>query len=255
MLITYPEAVRWEKSVSGDIVTDFGKNNAARLRSSLPKLDNMGISADIADLSTSHITWFEPWYQSTIGAKTNPKLSSIFETTLGKAATYPYKILTIRESDRVVGSIIFSLRKNRVSIAYRVFNPTWNETNLQSGPALIGEYYINQFCIQSGLNRLSHGKDRNPYGLNANIGLALFKLSVGCHATLPTGVTTIHTINTSNLTTDALIMEHPKIGTNITHAYLIGTPDVLEKYTALKKYHDILTIHCIERVDAEQTED
>jgi len=247
MVITYPEAVRWEKTVTGDNTVDFGKNNAARLRSSLPKLETSMISCVVENLNDEHIVWFEPWYQTTIGSKNNPKISAIHATTIGKQADYPYHILIIREHDTVVGAIIFSVRTSLISIAYRVFNPTWNHTQLQAGPALIGEYFINHFCNSNGFTRLSHGKDRNPYGLNANIGLALFKLSVGCRVTLPTGTTQTLTLETDTLAADALVMEQPNEGTAVSHAYLIGSAETLAKYSALQKYQHVIAIDYIER--------
>jgi hypothetical protein len=248
MIITYPDSHRWEKIVSDDVFKNFGKNNTARLRSSLARLETFGIRYEFVDLTAEIISWFEPWYHQTINTKENPKLSPIYETTIGKANAYPYKILILKEQGDVVGAIVFSVRPTIISIAYRIFKPNWNTAIMQANPALFGEYAMSEYTHTQGITLLSHGKDRNPYGLNANIGLALFKLSVGCRVTTPKGPYEILSIDTDTITTDILIMEQPATGKDITRAYLYATPDTQSKFIALQKYSETLEVITLTRV-------
>jgi hypothetical protein len=247
MTITYPTTHRWEKPVSADPFDGFGKSNRARLRSTLAQLESHGITTDISPLTTADIAWFEPWYQTSIGSKPNPKISAIAETTIHKENAYPYFILTVSQHGIKMGATIFSLRRAMISIAYRIYETNWHTGTLQANPALLAEYTINEYAHTISCTSISHGRDRNPYGPNANIGLALFKLSVGCFVTLPKSGLEVVTLDLASTHQDILVMHTPASGTRVTDATLYASQDVLEKYSAVTKYPHLLVVHTILR--------
>lgn len=247
MLITFPSAHRWLKTLPQDPFSGFGTNNTKKIKNSIPKLSEAGINYSIKPLSEEIIAWFEPWYADTIGSKHNPKISSIYDTTIGKSSAYPYFALIVTQDTKVVATTIFSKRKTLLSIAYRIANQNWVGAPVVASPSLIAEFATQEYALNENLTVISHGKDRNPYGINANIGLALFKLSVGCEPYLPLGDFETDTINTNSLTSDILIFALPDSGTKITQGYLCANPDVIEKYSAFQKYSEKITITVLPR--------
>jgi hypothetical protein len=104
------------------------------------------------------------------------------------------------------------------------------------------------FAFDQGKTIISHGKDRNPYGLNSAIGMAGFKLSVGCRPSNVTdGTYEIHTLDTDKLTEDCLILEQPKEGTDITKAYLVTSRENGHKHLQVTKYPEQLSVEVLYR--------
>lgn len=248
MIITYPSAHTWAKSLTADAFAGFGKNHLARLKTTLRKIDASTVTYTIEPLTTAHLEWFVPLYTATIAGKNNPKVNDIFASTLGKDSPHPYYILTINESAVPIGATIFAARKSSLSFAYRIYPNEWMQNNLPAGPSLYAEYLLNAWAIEHGYTKISHGKDRNPYGINASIGLALFKLSVGCSVELPSGEYEVNTLDTDTLTTDVLVFALPPAGTKkITHAYLCVQTATLPKYDSIKKYDHTITTEVVLR--------
>lgn len=248
MRISYPTHHRWFRENSTDPLASFGARNRKKVLASLPKLDACNITWSIEPLSESFFTWFTPLYETTILNKANPEVHAIYEKTLGKPVqTYPYFSLTVSENGEHVGGTIFSVRPDRLVYAFRAFHRTWDVAQISANPAILGEYAVSQYASeQPNLRNISHGRDRNPYGLNSEIGLAAFKLSVGCYPLL-TDTVEVMEFETDTLSSDALILEYPETGTRITKAYLITDPLNEEKYLQVTKYPDLLPVEVIHR--------
>ncbi len=233
----------WAKKLTDDAFAGFGKNHLSRIKTTLRKIESSTVTYSIELLTSTHLEWFTPLYNATIQVKNNPKVNDIFATTLGKEAEYPYYILILKENNISVGATIFAARTKSLTFAYRIYPNEWQHNSLPAGPSLYTEYLMNVWAIENGYSKISHGKDRNPYGINASIGLALFKLSVGCSIELPTGSYETDTFDTDKVTTDTLIFEQPKEASKcITQAFLCVHKDTLFKYESIKKYdHTVVT--------------
>ncbi len=248
MEYTFPSEHKWIEPVTEIAESALGKNNQARLRSFLKKVGSTTVTHTIEPLTKESLVWFTPLYSEIITKKDNPKVFDLYQTTLGKDSAHPYYMLTLSENGLPIGGTIFSERKNILSIAYRIYPHDWNQSSsLQANPALYSEYLINQYAWQRGYRAISHGKDRNPYGLNGGIGLAIFKLSVGCSVYLPSTPYEIYTLNLSEITQDIFLMHLPKHGEQITNATLFTSLELLPKYSAVSKYPDRLQVEIIER--------
>ncbi len=157
-----------------------------------------------------------------------------------------YFTLSLFENNEPVGGTIFSFLPGRLSVAYRIYNNKWQQADLPANPSLYTEYLITEHAHLNGYDQLSHGQDRNPYGLNSNIGLGLFKLSVGCYPKLPEKNEMTKT-DTSTIDSDALIMLPPDKDEVITRAALVTNEPDNPKYTPLFKYKDRLEIEVVPR--------
>ena len=247
MKINYPSHHKWNKPLADDPFYSFGKSNTARLKSTLNKIDNLDIKHEIAPLTEETLSWFTPLYNKTISNKNNPKVFDIYATTLGKNSKFPYFSLSLYENGSPIGATIFSERKNILSIAYRIYPNKWNDHKLQASPSIYTEYLLTKYGIEKGFTKLSHGRDRNPYGPNAHIGLAIYKLSVGCSVFTPSVSYEINTMELDDITTDTLVFEQPKEGERITKGYLCVSKDTKDKYEQVTKYPEQIEIETIVR--------
>lgn len=246
MIISYAPHHTWLKSVHEDAVSVLGKSNQAQLRSTLKLIGETQITHTVDVLSQEILDWFIPLYTEKIGSRENGKIFDIYGTTLGKESPYTYYALILKENDVPIGATLFSERKDTLSIAYRMYPNKWQSDILQANPSLYTEYLINLHAFQRGFKKISHGRDRNPYGPNAYIGLAAFKLSIGCKARIPQETETLM-FDTDTATCDTLIFERPHTGRNIKRAYLICTEDNIGKYVQVTKYPHLLEVETIIR--------
>ncbi len=236
MQITYADKQRWLKNINPDIFPDFGKNNTKKLQSLFSFLNESEINYTVDLMAEVDVYQFESLYQKNLMNKHNPKPHNIHQTTLGKdVIKFPYYILSLFEGKKMLGGTIFTLRDDRLSIAYRTYQSTWDFATHKCSPALYAEYLITSVALEKGYTKLAHGIDFNPYGINSHIGVAIFKLSVGCCPDIET--THIHSeIDLDTLPYGSLILEYPKTNKKITRAYLVGDSSTAEKYEQVFKY-------------------
>ena len=243
MQVTFPSHHTWLK----DTAVSFAGRLGRKIHASLPLLSAEGVSYSIQPLTEIFLKDFLPNYTSHIGTRQNPKNFDVRQKTLlNKKSSFPYFSFSLHENGIFIGGTIFSLRNDRVSYAYRSFNKEWINAKLLSSPAMIGEYAITQYARVNNKPFLSHGKDANPYGLNTAIGLASFKLSVGCRASVSKGAE-VTTIDTDKIDTDCLILQQPPEGDTITHAYLLTSKGTEHKYLQVTKYPNQLAVEVLYR--------
>lgn len=248
MLIEYANKHRWYKELHGDPLEGFGENSQARIKSTLKKVGPTGIETNIQPLTKELLAQFLPIYEAEINKKDNPKIFDVEEKTLGSAASpYPYFYLSLMEKGERLGGTIFCERPDALFVSYRAYIPDWQTAKLQAKPALYAEYVLASHAVSLGKSRLSHGKDRNPYGLNANIGLAAFKLAIGCRPYMIEEYE-LNKIDTDTLEQDALILQYPGESSEmISKAVLVTAKDTEHKWLQVTKYPEALEVETIYR--------
>lgn len=248
MHIVYPSHHRWFRKNAEDPLQYFTGKNLKKLTHTLADEQLQSITWQIAPLSDDFFTDFTPLYNETIGTKENGIVHDVYQKTLGKDfIEFPYYGLSVYENGVYIGGTIFSLREDRIAYAYRAYKRDWNEITLKTNPAILAEYYVAQFASEKHIKYISHGRDRNPYGLNSAIGLATFKLSVGCSPLLTENFDTLE-LDTNTIEQDALILEMPEKGQlYITKAYLVTTKENEQKYIQVTKYPEQLAVEIVYR--------
>lgn len=242
MKISYPNNNVWHRENTSDPTGFLSGRNLKKVRASLSLMEQEGVRGLIAPLTDDFFAWFTPLYSTAVSAKKNPNQHDIYATTLGKTRKeFPYFSLTVLEKGTPIGGTIFSLRPGRISYAYRIFPFSWNTADIPAGPALMGEYFISKYASDHDIAFVSHGQDRNLYGINGSIGLAIFKLSVGCHPVLPKHYDVL-TLDSDTITEDVLVLAMPKDGTRITEGHLFTSSDTQEKYVQVTKYPELLSV-------------
>jgi hypothetical protein len=247
MQITYASHHSWYKYSLENSLEHYGKNDQKRLRKSLDQAATQGVTYEFKPADEAFLTWFLPMYERIIGSKKNPHIYDIASLLKEpKEQSFGYLTLTVRDHGQIVGGCIFNDFGWYYSIAYRVYEHDWPQAELPASPSFLGELQLDMFTKEQGRKMLSHGKDRNPYGLNSAIGLSIFKLAVGCKPR--TSLThEVKQLETDDVTEDCLILHYPKEGRIITEATLLCTTETESRYQQLKAYADRLTIHTVIR--------
>lgn len=246
MVITHASHHSWFKETAADSLSHYGKSDKKRLSRAIIDAPLHNIKAVFAKADETFFEWFIPLYNETITQKNNPLVFDVRGTTVDKPGKNSvYKTLTLLQGEKIVGGCIFSCWEERYSIAYRIFSKDWPDYSLTANPALYAEYLMDEYTRTHEKATLSHGLDRNPYGINSSIGLAMFKLSVGCKAKLRHNHLEKFALDTDSLTTDTLVLHYPETGELITEATLVCNEQNLKKYEQLFSYGDRLKINTI----------
>ena len=248
MIITHASHHSWYKNVKADSLQQYSKSDRKKLEKTIRLAQSAGVVAEFKTVNEDFFEWFIPLYNQTISQKKSPNLYDVRGTTSGKTdGVYYYKTLTLKQDGVIVGGCIFSCWKGRYSIAYRIYERDWHGTSLSASPALYGEYLMDDYAQSHHKLILTHGLDRNLYGLNSSIGLAMFKLSVGCQAKLRLNYLEKYQIDTDQVHTDVLVLHYPETGEDITEATLVCLEENQPKYVQLKNYHQRLKINTLIR--------
>lgn len=243
MKTTIPNKVRWQKAIPEDPLSVYSKEKRRRIRQILNDPDS-GIEADFLPLDAAGIAWFEPLYQATIGQKQNAILHNIADTTIDSGNGAEYWLLELKDAGERIGGTVFSVRENQLNIAYRVYPNDWASEQTGANPSLFTDYLISARAQELGKEFLSHGKDRNPYGVNSSIGLAIFKLSVGCSPFVPVE-REFQELDTEAITDDTLALLAPTeqdAEERIRQGILFCREESLPSYAQVTKYPDLLEV-------------
>jgi hypothetical protein len=252
MELSYAAKHIWRKPTTEEPEVLYSKKNVKRIRSTLTRLIENEVSATYEPLSQEFLSWFNPLYTDLIGKKRNANVHDLYTKTLGNPTpAHEFWCLTVSMgSTRLGGAIIFS-NAERLMIAYRAFLPKWPHGSLQASPSLYAEYVIAKTAYDLGKQQISHGKDRNLYGINSDIGQLIYKLSVGYRPQLPLPTTAdaqqMCTIDTTTIHEDAVILHYPQTGDKITEATLVTARDTEEKYAQLVHYPELLKVTTVYR--------
>ena len=253
MKISYATTHRWRKEVTSDSLSLFGASEQKKIKDTLKKVSESDVAYVIEPLSEEFLSWWSPMYETHISTKDNPKVFNVREKTLGNTdKEKTYFSLTLKEGDDRLGGVIFSLKDDVLFFCHRTLAYDWKRAKLRASPSLFVEYVLAEHAREIGMKQISHGVDRNPYGLNSSIGLAGFKLSTGCRPQLAKEYE-VSILDTQELNKNALILELPNDSgehANITKAYLVADKAGIEKWSSVLKYEDRLVVEVIEREES-----
>lgn len=233
-----------------DSLALFGASEQKKIKDTLKKVSATDVAFVIEPLSDEFLSWWSPMYQAHISSKDNPRVFNVREKTLANTGSgKAYFSLTLMEGEDRLGGVIFSLNDDVLFFCHRTLAYDWKRSGLRASPSLFVEYLLAEHAREIGMKQISHGVDRNPYGLNSSIGLAGFKLSTGCRPQLAKKYE-VSTLDTQDLNRDALILalpNEPEEHANITKAYLVADKAGIEKWSPVLKYKDRLVVEIIER--------
>ena len=250
MIINYTDKQIWRKEAVKNPEFLYSHKNLKRIRSTLRRLERDKVSYDFKALDTEFIDWFTPFYKEQIGKKQNAKLFDIFSTTLGNPQVgQTYMSLLVYMNNEPVGGSIVTINEEFLGLIYRAFLPKWPASSLQASPSLYADYVTSLLAFEHGKSQISHGKDRNLFGIHSSIGQVIYKLSVGYSPRTPRLKTSeshnILNLHSNNIQTDTLVLEYPPTGDIIEKAYLFTTPENETKYKQITQYPELLKVEVI----------
>lgn len=244
MQIEYTKSHYWLKPVGENILDPFSKSNREKLKSTLKRYEEEKITHTIEPVSDELLDWFEPLYTETLLKKDNPDIHDVRSNVT--SSDINYYSLTLKQSNKNIGATIFSIKNWYLSIAHRVYPNFWPDgVKLRSNPSLLTEYFLAEYAKEKGIKFISHGKDRNPHGPNSYIGLASYKLAVGCKIFINSREEEFFTLDQSEIKTDTLVLHRPKEKIRITDATLFTSEENLDRYTQVTKFPDLLKVNVI----------
>jgi hypothetical protein len=247
MILEYPEFVAWDKKIdSSDALNNFNARQKKYLASFI-KSDNFSrIHHKIEFVNDTFLDLFIPFYTKSIEAKKNPYVVDIKKLIELNSAKHEIYCLSIFEDNEFVGGSIFIHRKERITTSVKSYLRKWSTFNNSVSPTLLAESYFYEHAIEHDYKQVSHGKDRNPYGLNSNINLCATKLQLGYVPQLPKKGD-CKTISIENINEEVLVMLKPTSGNIITNAVLFSNdnnPEELYNYLLSNKSElDIKLVH------------
>lgn len=242
MTLTIPDKVSWRKNIVADSVSHYNKNIAKRILKTHTHHTRDAIKVEILPLTLEHLEWFEPMYIEKIAQKINPQIINLYATTLEKT-NKQFHILIISEAEVTIGAIIFSETATDINIAYKIFTDTWVTSTLPASPSLYADYLITEYGVHNHKKNISHGKDRNGYGMTSSIGLAIFKILLGYKPYIPKKYTE-QSIDETTITSDTLYFISVP-GKLELEGNLYTTTESQHKWERLNSYTDQVTINWI----------
>ncbi len=247
MQILYPSYHCWTKPISENHLLLFGESARRKLRNTIGAVEAAAVTTTIEKLDEATLEWFIPMYEGRMKEKQSPRIYNVRGTTLANPdKTKVFYTLTLFEAGIPLGATIFSLTNRRLSIAYRTYATEWHKAKLTASPSLYAEWVIAEYALKQQMQRFVHGRNQNPYGIFSNIGLAIFKLSVGCipkkskHSELLSA-------DTNSFKEDVLVLAEPEKKKRINMGYLIVAEQNYSRYEQVTKYPEQLQVEVIFR--------
>lgn len=179
--IIYPQHIVWHVDVSStqDALLCFSKKIAKRIRRGITYLESAGYKFVIEPVDDTYIDLFFPLYKENILQKDNPHVFDV-KTELQKRATegFPIEAVSLYKGNTYLGGVIYRILDEQLTINYRTFLKEF-DVKTPIGASMIADYFVYKKAIELHKSTVSHGRDRNLYGLHSGLGLPLFKLHAG----------------------------------------------------------------------------
>ena len=182
--LLYPTYISWKVDLLAvsDVASLLGPERVRKIKKAIERL-HAGAPNHlflIEAVTPNYLDEFVPLYESHIGAKERGTVFDVRSRITEKMAKgFGYEAVSLRADGRLLGGMIYGVRPHTMSVAYRVF-PLAMPLKLPISCSYIAEQLLIEKALALGKRSIIHGKDRNPYGVYSSIGLAGYKLAIGC---------------------------------------------------------------------------
>ena len=247
MNINYPTKIAWRRYLQDESFFAHSKSKQKALRNFLDKVEQNNITHEYITPDEPFYNWFEGMYEAMLDKKANALSFNVREyQIMERQLPTPKYALILKNAGTPVGATIFFKCARSYNIAFKTYETSWpHNKKLRIGPSLYSEYLLFKKGLQDNKDFVSLGIDRNPYGPNADIGLATYKLSAGY---VPREIKNAEykDIDASTVTDDTLVFKPSTHKEKfITDAVLIAAdPD---RYEMLQKQTTLSDLEIISR--------
>ncbi|MBT3538588.1 hypothetical protein HOF40_03495 [Candidatus Parcubacteria bacterium] len=223
----YPKFVLWKTDVKNvqNAYELFGKKTAKRIEKSIEKILESDYEIRFEDVDESFIDAFLPIYTDSITQKKG-KLYNVKEKIKKfQDEGVVYRSISLYKENILKGAMIYTIREKNLGISYNIFP---NEISVKlpiKNITFVADYHIYQDAIDRKKEFVSHGKDRNLYGIptHSSIGVANHKLRA---ASLPhvsnSMKNEILNLDELSIDEDTLIFSGDEKGASIKKALLVS---------------------------------
>ncbi len=179
--IIYPQYITWEVSLieKTSALSCFSSEISKKIPKTLLRLKEAGYTFVFERVDASYMKNFSVVYKENITQKNNPKIFDV-ENEIAKKILDGSTIeaLSLYKNDTYLGGSIYRVLDEKFSVIYRSFVKTF-EFSLPVNIGIVADFFLYQKAIDEKKMHITHGRDRNLYGLHSDPGLVQFKLSVG----------------------------------------------------------------------------
>lgn len=240
-MLEYPDHIRWRKKIGSDVFSNYGKSDVKKIRQLLKSMESYEIEVSIAELNEPALSSFLAMYKKKFDTENDIR----GKISRQQNPESPYQMLTLSQRGAFLGGIIFRFKNDALYVAFRVFEKEWGHESPRCSPALFAEFQLDVYAHHKSVFTIIHGKDRNLYGQDLKIGLAVFKLSIGCFPE-PSRSSRSKSLDIRTLQQDTLVFHSPPEGQRITDATLFLLPNSQAPDSVLnqlQKYTQVFTLH------------
>lgn len=246
----YPSHILWKISFQNysSVEEIFSKKTYKKILSSYKRMLEFGYEFEIKIVTPDFIKIFLPLYENNILKKRNGNIRDVLKYYQNyKDTGIPFYCLILNFNGELCGALLFTERKDRLSAVVKYF-PSEAKCKLPSNITLVVEYLFFKEAYKLKKKGIYHGVDTNVFGVNSEIGLAMFKLQIGCRPHI-SSVDSTYSISDKFIwdeKEDVLIFHGSKPKEKIVSSTLYITDKQLfknsqDKYGALLKCSDIKT--------------
>lgn len=178
----YPAYIAWQINLATIRSIDqiISRNRLRRLQKALAALTSAGYRWEFEAISDEYLDRFVPLYEQHIGAKENGMIFDVRQKIqTGRAKGKRHESISLWKGNEFIGGQIYSIKDDALSVAYRIF-PHQLAIKLPISCSYIAERYLITRALALQKTRILHGKDHNAFGPHSAIGLAEYKLNIGC---------------------------------------------------------------------------
>ncbi len=246
MNIKYNSHIIWKINLSKFSQSNdvFSAKTFKKITATERKLNEMEYVFRFENVTNDLLDEFIPKYEEYISSKKNPAIHNIRSITMYNTNhDYSYQSLSLYHKEKLVGALLFTVREKRISTAFK-FYPKQLEIKLPISVTMVAERILLDYAFMLKKNYLYHGVDRNCYGDNAEIGLAMTKLQVGCLPYVPTSQQYVSYTNYKSSDHDSLVFLACQKGKLCKKALLYT--NIIDKNILREKYGALLGCSAIE---------
>lgn len=237
--LSYPAYIAWQIDLAAISSLDqmISRHRQRRIDKALAALTGAGYTWKFEDVSDEYLDRFVPLYKQHISAKENGTVFDVRQKIqAGRLKGKQHESVSLWHGDTFIGGQIYSVLADALSVAYRVF-PYKLPLKLPISCSYVAERQLLTRALALRKTRILHGKDHNVFGPHSAIGLAAYKLNVGCVPHVSTAANNVFdALDNLSLTQDALVFLGATPKQTITEATLFMRGSLAlapEKYPAL----------------------
>ncbi|NCN58455.1 helix-turn-helix transcriptional regulator [Candidatus Microgenomates bacterium] len=229
----YPQKISWRIDISDydNYLAPFGGKTRKKIHKAEQHLAENNYNIKVDDVNEEFIDNFIKIYTRHIQSIGGQVHDVKYKIITKPPHSYPYKAVSVYKGNQYIGGLLFSDRGDHLVTAYKAI-PRDTGIKLPIGMSYLVEAELYKYALTHNKQYIRRGRDRNLYGIELAIGIALYKLQIGNYPILVPDkkLTIIDSFDWKGQ--DVLVFLAPQAGNKIDKAIMYSTKSVDELHTA-----------------------